>query len=226
MDEWRNILYPIGFLANLLFALRFLFQWIASEKKTQSYFSLSFWLISLSGSLLLTLHSFIQVQYFVCLIQTCNSILYWRNWQLAQYPKNSLISLKYVCLFLILSVLVMTGAFVIASYFSFGFIEWMRVPDFAETNPRPVSLTWNMIGFFGTFLFASRFWLHWWRAEKDQKNALNTHFWIISIVGSLFALAYFIRINDVVNIIGYSAGVIPYLRNLFLFNRPKVKELT
>jgi len=219
MEDWRSILYPLGFVANVLFAARFFMQWISSEKKSFSHFSLSFWLISLFGSLLLAVHSFIQVQYPICLIQTCNVILYWRNWELTSYPRSCLISLQKVSLLLAFLTVSMTLSFMAVSYFTLGTIEWMRVPDFIEQHPHPISLTWNIIGFFGTFLFASRFWFHWWRAENNYKNALNSHFWILSVVGSLFALAYFIRIADIVNIIGYSAGLIPYLRNLFLIRK-------
>jgi len=223
MDDWRNILYPIGFLANLLFALRFFLQWMNSEKKSQSHFPVSFWIISLGGSLLMTLHSFIQVQYPVCLIQTCNAILYWRNWELTRYPKSSLMSIKNVYFIFFVVIFLMTAIFMGESYISFGKLKWMRVPDFIESKTSPISFTWNLVGFFGTFLFASRFWFHWWRAEKNQENALNSHFWMISVIGSLFALAYFIRIFDLVNIIGYSAGLIPYLRNLTLSKNLKNK---
>jgi len=221
MEEWRNFLYPIGFIANLLFTARFFLQWISSEKKSQSYFSVYFWLISLMGSLLLTAHSFIQVQYPICLIQTCNIILYWRNWRLTHFTKESLISIQKVWILLVSSAVTMTSLFMSVSYLTLGKIEWMRVPDFIEVDPDPISLTWSAIGFFGTFLFASRFWFHWWRAEKNYHNALNSHFWIISVIGSIFALFYFIRIYDLVNIIGYSAGLIPYLRNLLLLKKSK-----
>lgn len=219
MEEWRNFLYPIGFLANLLFTLRFFLQWIDSEQKAQSHFSLSFWSISLGGSILMALHSFIQLQLFICLIQTCNTILYWRNWQLSQYPKKSLISIDKVYLIFVLLIVSVTAAFVTESYLSLGQMKWMRIPDFMESQKITVSWIWNTIGFFGTFLFASRFWFHWWQAEKNQDNPPHPYFWVISLIGSIFALAYFIRIYDLVNIIGYSAGMIPYLRNLFLLKK-------
>lgn len=219
MEEWRNLLYPLGFLANLLFALRFFLQWMNSEKKSQSHFTLSFWSISLWGSFLMGVHSFIQLQYPVCIVQACNVILCWRNRQLMLFAKNQLMSFSQVCKFLGLVLGGITLAFISVSLLSEGKLEWMRVPDFIELKKVQVSLAWNIVGFLGTFLFASRFWVHWWRSEENASTALNSHFWIISLVGSVLALSYFIHIFDLVNIIGYSAGTIPYIRNLMLMKK-------
>ena len=200
IEEWRAYLYPIGFLANLLFTARFLSQWILSEKKGLSHFSLSFWMISLMGSFLLTLHSLIQLQYPICLIQTCNLVLYWRNWQLTKWPKKCLPSLKTVIFLLFFIVVFISSLFIATSYVTLGKIEWMRVPHFLQQKTYSVALGWSLLGFIGTFLFASRFWLHWWRAEKNMTTALNQQFWILSVIGSLCALCYFIKIFDIVNI--------------------------
>ncbi len=223
MEDWRNLLYPLGFLANLFFAARFILQWINSERTHQSHFSNSFWTMSLWGSLLMTMHSFIQVQFPVCLIQACNVVLYWRNLQLTKYQKKELIPFSKVCIWLIILIISTTLAFMAQSWIAFGVLEWMRVPDFFEPKDSHVSLMWNAIGFCGTFLFASRFWLHWWRAEKNLADALRSDFWIISLAGSILALGYFIQIKDLVNIISFSAGMVPYIRNLILMKRsPKM----
>lgn len=219
MEDWRHLLYPIGYLANLLYALRFFLQWINSEKAHQSHFSPSFWSISLYGSLLMAFHSFIQVQYPVCLIQSCNAMLYWRNFELMRHSKQDLMPLSKVHALLALLIFGLTTAFIAQSWLAFGELEWMRVPNVMERAKEvPVSITWNLVGFCGTFLFASRFWIHWWRAEKDISTALRRDFWLVSVIGSLLALSYFIRIKDLVNIIGYGAGMVPYIRNLMLMN--------
>lgn len=223
MEDWRNILYPLGFLANFFFAARFILQWIKSEKMNQSYFSSSFWSISLWGSLLMAIHSFIQMQFPVYLIQACNAVLYWRNLRLVKFQKQELISFSKVCLNLILLIIGTTLLFMVQSWLTFGTFEWMRVPDFLEPKGTHVSFFWNAVGFCGTFLFATRFWIHWWRAERSISDALRSDFWIISLVGSLLALVYFIHIKDAVNIIGFSAGMVPYMRNLILMHRSSRK---
>ena len=40
----------LGFLAQLTFSLRFLIQWLASEKKKHSHIPVSFWYLSIVGS--------------------------------------------------------------------------------------------------------------------------------------------------------------------------------
>ena len=53
--DW-NIFVIIGFLGQIMFSMRFILQWIASEKAGQSIIPFSFWIFSLGGSLLLFLY--------------------------------------------------------------------------------------------------------------------------------------------------------------------------
>jgi len=43
----------LGFVGNLLFAMRFIVQWIASEKRGESVLPVSFWHFSIAGSMIL-----------------------------------------------------------------------------------------------------------------------------------------------------------------------------
>ncbi|MFN7181845.1 MAG: lipid-A-disaccharide synthase N-terminal domain-containing protein [Planctomycetota bacterium] len=47
----------LGFLGQSLFGLRFLIQWIISEKKKKSVIPLIFWYISLSASIIIIIYS-------------------------------------------------------------------------------------------------------------------------------------------------------------------------
>ena len=47
----------LGFVAQLLFTMRFGVQWIASERRKQSYIPHAFWHLSLLGGLLLLVYS-------------------------------------------------------------------------------------------------------------------------------------------------------------------------
>lgn len=46
-------LFVLGIVAQIIFTLRFVYQWIYSEKRKESSLPLGFWLLSLSGSLLI-----------------------------------------------------------------------------------------------------------------------------------------------------------------------------
>ena len=52
IDAWDIL----GFVAQLLFASRFLFQWLASERRGHSYVPVYFWWISLAGAALLLVY--------------------------------------------------------------------------------------------------------------------------------------------------------------------------
>lgn len=47
----------LGFLAQALFSMRFLVQWIASERAGRSVIPLAFWLFSIGGGVLLLVYS-------------------------------------------------------------------------------------------------------------------------------------------------------------------------
>lgn len=78
----------IGFIAQVLFFLRFLIQWIVSEKKGQSVIPIQFWYLSIVGSLLLLAYSVWRRDPVFILGQCMGSIIYVRNLSLI-YRKQS-----------------------------------------------------------------------------------------------------------------------------------------
>lgn len=220
----RSLLYPLGFLANLLFGLRFLQQWIQSEKKKESRVSHTFWRLSFLANTMMCLHGLIQFQYPVSLFQALNGVIAWRNLNLmSKHPYR----FKTTLLFMGVATFVVTLLF-----FLQGNYEWMRPPTLPWSGRRAThaSMEWHLIGFIGMLLFASRFWIQWWLAERDRKSYLSKPFWWASLIGALFSLIYFIRLSDSVNILGYSLGIVPYIRNLMLLKKkappfPKNKKL-
>lgn len=219
MDDWRILLYPLGFIPNIAFGLRFLLQWLQSERKGESIVSPLFWYLSIVGNVLFMLHAFIQMQYPICLIQGCNAVLSWRNLNLFHGGANT-ISRQTVIGILVTVIATITGAF----FFQEG-DQWMRIPTapWQVKQDGLISLQWHLIGTLGFILFSSRFWIQWWMAENAKKSYLPESFWWVSLSGAVFILAYSIRINDSVNIIGPSIGLIPYLRNLMLIRKSRLE---
>lgn len=223
IEELRTLLYPLGFIASIAFALRFLIQWISSEKSKESTVSTGFWKVSIVGNILMTLHTFIQVQYPLCLIQACNAIISWRNLDLMQ---KSYKKITYPLLLLLGSIFLVTIGFILQGKIFYGSFIWVRNPvlPWNTHTADSVSVYWHIFGFLGAFLFSSRFWIQWIQAEKNQKSTLGKSFWWISLAGASLAIAYFIRLGDLVNILGYGFGIIPYARNLILINRTEKKR--
>ncbi len=75
-------MYPwivLGLFAQFLFFLRFFVQWIVSEKKGESTIPVSFWYLSICGSLLLLIYSIYRKDIVFMLGQSVGSFVYLRN---------------------------------------------------------------------------------------------------------------------------------------------------
>ena len=214
-EQWRILLYPLGFLSALAFGARFLVQWAQSEWQGRSIVTPLFWQISLLGNLLLVVHSIFQLQVHICLIQGCNTVIAWRNLNLLQQKRPP------VSFFAVISVMIASTLLILTIFALHGDISWFRIPiaPWQSSPAAQVSLSWHLIGFFGTALFSLRFWVQWWEAERAHKSQLTTTFWWLSIIGALIALAYALRIQDSVNLIGPLLGLVPYIRNLMLIKK-------
>lgn len=213
-EEWRIALYPLGLISTVAFTLRFLVQWMQSEKAHKSTVSATFWWISLIGNFSLLVHSLIQGQYFICLVQGINGVIATRNLNLMEeQPKQWCFS----------TVLLQFGAVSLAItclFYMFSSQAWLRTPIHTlQTSLVAPSFIWNVIGFLGVTLFASRFWVQWIQAEQAHTSSLERPFWWLSLIGASLSIVYFTAIQDYINLVGPLFGMIPYCRNLILMRR-------
>jgi lipid-A-disaccharide synthase-like uncharacterized protein len=225
IDSWREFLYPLGYLSALAFGGRFLLQWLTSEILQKSVVTRAFWQLSLVGNVLLLLHSFIQMQFHVCVVQACNAVISWRNLDL-MHPRELQWRFPSVLSLLFGSIVATFLAFIVqGAILGEGIGDWFRLPTFAGHEvPRHLSLQWHLLGSLGVMLFSSRFWVQWWCAEREKTSYLGPGFWWLSLSGGILSLVYFVRIEDPVNIIGPLFGLLPYVRNLMLLYKKKTKE--
>jgi len=84
--------------------------------------------------------------------------------------------------------------------------------------------TWLVLGFAGQILFGLRFLVQWICSEIKKESHIPIAFWYFSIGGGAILLIYAIHIGDPVFILGQSAGVIVYVRNLILIYRKKKED--
>jgi lipid-A-disaccharide synthase-like uncharacterized protein len=69
----------LGFAGQLLFGLRFLVQWVASERKGESIIPIYFWYLSLFGSMILLAYAIFRRDPVFILGQCTGFIVYMRN---------------------------------------------------------------------------------------------------------------------------------------------------
>ena len=78
---------------------------------------------------------------------------------------------------------------------------------------------WLGIGLLGQGLFSARLLVEWMGSERLQRSVVPTAFWYFSVGGGLTLLAYAVYRQDPVFIIGQTAGLLVYARNLQLLRR-------
>ena len=78
---------------------------------------------------------------------------------------------------------------------------------------------WTVLGFVGQAVFGGRFLVQWLASERAGRSIIPRQFWHMSLLGSTILLVYSIYKHDAVFILGQSAGLAIYLRNLLLIRR-------
>lgn len=214
-EEWRHFLYPLGIIPALIFGIRYLVQWIASEKAGKSLVMPLFWRLSVSGNFLLVVHALIQMQFHVCVVQACNAIIAWRNLNFMQSTSKH-IKFSTTVILLIMAIAAVVLLFLGSTFLSASSVPWFRSPLSYDQN---IHGFWHFLGFFGLMLFNGRFWMQWWKAEKHSRSYLGIEFWWMSVIGGVLCFVYFAVIGDLVNIVGPLFGLIPAIRNLILIKR-------
>jgi lipid-A-disaccharide synthase-like uncharacterized protein len=68
-----------GLVAQLLFAARFLVQWIASERAGKSVVPMAFWFFSMGGGLMTLLYGLVKREPVIIFGQLMANIIYVRN---------------------------------------------------------------------------------------------------------------------------------------------------
>jgi lipid-A-disaccharide synthase-like uncharacterized protein len=75
LDRW----VVLGFIGQIVFMLRFLIQWIASERRRESVVPVAFWYCSLLGGAIVLLYGIVESEPIIILGQGLGFIVYGRN---------------------------------------------------------------------------------------------------------------------------------------------------
>ncbi|MCH9634400.1 MAG: hypothetical protein S4CHLAM7_11490 [Chlamydiae bacterium] len=221
---FKAILYlGLGFASLAPFGLRFLLQWVMSERRGESYVTSLFWILSIIGNILISAHYLAQIQFHLYVIRFFPLYFSFRQLALIKgYAKPfSWSRLLKILSFLSLS---LTLLFVLRVWIEHHKMLWISHLEMPWSNINPnISFVWHSIGFLGAAIFASRLWVQWWQSERTQKSFLSPSFWWLSLSGGSLTLFYAVFIKDYVTACGYITGLVPYARNLMLIYKSKQK---
>ena len=207
MSDW--LIYAVGFLAQLLFSGRTLFQWIISEKHKKVLTPRLFWQLSLIASFLLFVYGWLRDDFAIMLGQTLTYFIYIRNLQLqGEWKKLPLFFRGFLWIFPIVVV--------IYGYNNNAY----DLNDFFRNEAIPVWLI--ILGSVAQVIFTFRFIYQWIYSERKKESSLPMGFWLLSIAGSSLILAYAIIRKDPVLFAGHILGLTVYLRNVFILKKQVV----
>ena len=74
----------VGFLGQAFFSMRFLVQWVASERKGESIVPTSFWFFSIGGGLTMLIYAIYRLDPVFIVGQAAGLFVYLRNLYLIQ----------------------------------------------------------------------------------------------------------------------------------------------
>ena len=189
-----------GLVANVLFTIRVLVQWIASERAGQSVTPVAYWWISFSAAAIMIIYAFGRKEIPFILGLAATLAPYTRNLVIHYRPHRPSRPLG-----LILAAAVALGC----------------IPVLIFWRNEAIRDGWFFFGLLGTGIFYSRFFVQWVQSEARRRAVLPLSFWYLSLVGSLMLLAYSLWRNDLVFILGFLFNAIPYVRNIMLIRRQR-----
>lgn len=192
---WSDLFIALGWLGQGFFFLRFLLQWLASERARRIVVPALFWHLSLHGAAYVTAYAlFVRDPVFVA-GPLVNLFIYGRNLALIRnrrpLSRDALLP------------------------FGLGLLAFAAlVPAASLRFDQPVA--WVVVGVTGQLCWISRFPLQWVVSERLGRATLPTSFFWISFAGSVLLLAYAIHLLDPIFIAGQALNPLLYGRNLRL----------
>lgn len=206
------MIYVIGFLAQVCFSGRLLFQWIMSEKAKQVVSPSIFWLLSLLGSYLLFFYGWLRSDFAIILGQLISYYIYIWNLDIKNEWKKIPRPIRY---------LLIATPFMAIGYMLNELQDFIR--EFFHNEDIPL---WLLIwGSMGQIIFTLRFIYQWVYSRKRQESLLPLGFWLISLTGSCIIVSYALVRHDPVLILGQSTGLIVYIRNIWIMKHPKKESI-
>jgi lipid-A-disaccharide synthase-like uncharacterized protein len=207
----------VGLAAQLVFLVRTLWQWLASERARRSVLPRGYWWLSLAGSALLLTYALSTKDLVFTLGPAVTIAIYIRNLELQRHPARSASRGGSVP-----NAAARPKLWLFAGLAALALVIVMA----ARAQPmQPRTLGgWFAVGLLGQLVWSSRFVVQWWISERKGQSHLPAAFFQVSLGGAILLLAYAIARQDPVFILAYGMTPIPLARNLLLLRRTPALE--
>ncbi len=199
----QNVIFAIGFLAQILFSARQLTQWVSSERAGKILSPILFWQLSIFASFLLIVYGILRNDPAIIMGQMITYGVYIRNlYFFGFWKKIPLLPRVLAYTFPLFAI----GMLLVGETYNLQTV-------FSNNDISTTLLIW---GITGQIVFTFRFIYQWFYSEKRKQSFLPMGFWIISLTGSLMVLTYAIVRRDPVLFTGQLFGLVVYSRNIII----------
>jgi len=188
----------LGWTGNVCFFSRFLVQWWASERAQRSVAPLSFWWLSLVGTITLGAYALHARTYVLLVGYALNGLIYLRNLRFHRQATPGLSSVNASLIALAAGIVLVVAA------------------TYELRHRHESSLIWIIVAGVGQAIWSSRFVVQWWASERAAESHFPALFWWLSLAGNALLLAFTIHLGNPVLIAGYVPGPLVQVRNLML----------
>lgn len=189
------ILQATGYLGQAFFAGRVLYQWLASERARRVVVPRGYWGMSLLGSALVLAYGVGKHNLVFVMSVLPGTVIAYLNLRIRRKARRRKLFPWAVALLAV--------------------VVWA-----AWKQPRVGEGVWAAIGLLGSVMWGLRHLFQWWVSQRRGEPTLPLSFYLLSLFGSFFLLAYAIRLKDPVMILGYAFNSVPYIRILLLLRSP------
>ncbi|MGL6179233.1 MAG: lipid-A-disaccharide synthase N-terminal domain-containing protein [Tannerellaceae bacterium] len=201
----------VGLSAQLLFSIRTLVQWIASEKAKKVLSPVLFWQLSLLASFIFCMYGWLRNDFAIVLGQLISYYIYIWNLKIENNWQQLNAGVRFLAYAMPIAALLYVCSDIQGSY-----------DKLFNQSDLPLSLI--LFGSIGQLIFVFRFIYQWWYSKQLQRSVLPFKFWLISLVGASIIFTYGIIRFDIVLMLGQSFGLVVYIRNMVLWKNELVDE--
>lgn len=201
--ETKWFVFLLGLIAQGLFSARILVQWYKSEKSRKLESPLSYWILSLAGSMVFFAYGWFRDDFSILFGQFITYAIYiWNINAKGVWKHFPLLARAFIIVFPFLVLATMLSD--APAFFQ----------SFLKNDSIPMWLV--LLGTAGQTIFTLRFIYQWIYSVRRNESMMPVGFWLISLIGSGTIICYAVLRRDPILILGHLFGFVAYARNMMI----------